>query len=276
MAHSLPWQYWDPGFTSPDRAFFVGGCGRSGTTLLRLILNAHRNLYCGPESWLFVQAEADCALLADRFHVPFEVVRTMASEANSRQEFAVRLLARAAGDDGKPRWGDKTPRNVRMFPQLCQSFPNGKVLHVVRDGRDVICSLRTHPRFKQINGVQVPTNIVQPWEACIHRWVTDVEAGVVLRSHPRYLEVRYEQLVTQPSATIGEVLAFLEEPFDAQCLSHHLVNRPSTNPAHFPQNPEGKRPIYQDVVGRWRSELPARQLEMFYRQAAPLMERLRY
>src|SRR6266542_1835989 len=118
---------------------FVVGCQRSGTTLLRLILDAHPNISCGPET----------RFLTDLAHVTTGSWKRLAQYGFPKQYWHEHIAgmfdaiksdyARRAG---KSRWADKTPRYALTLPFIDRLFPTCQVVHVIRDGRDVVASHR--------------------------------------------------------------------------------------------------------------------------------------
>ena len=142
---------------------FILGAQRSGTTLLRLMLNAHRDMLVPHES-AFITGYAR---RLDRFNGlrrPEDLRRAL--EAIGREPHIVkggliphpgavldepiadypdlvraiyRVLMRRAG---KRRWADKTPSYTAEVDVLLELFPECRIVHLVRDGRDVAASLR--------------------------------------------------------------------------------------------------------------------------------------
>ena len=147
---------------------------------------------------------------------------------------------------------------------------------MIRDGRDTVCSLRTHPRHKVVNGELVKLNTWHPIGPCVNRWVNDVRAGLEYRRDPRYIEVRYEELVAQPRETLPRLFQFIGEPFDERVLQYHHVQGQSRDATHFPQNPEATKAMYTQAVGRWRRDMTPDELELVKRRAGPLLIELGY
>ena len=123
----------------------LGGCGRSGTTLLRMMLDSHRRICCGPESSLFRRRALDPEALADRFGFPREAVRAIYEASRSRPAFIEGFAALCMQQAGKQRWAEKTPRNISRIGEVFRWFPEARFIHVLRDGRDVACSLQDTP-----------------------------------------------------------------------------------------------------------------------------------
>src|SRR5688572_25806338 len=107
-----------PGYTSTASPVIVGGCGRSGTTLMRVILDTHPSICCGPESHLFLPHLPAPAKLAQRFGLSQTDVATLLATSATQAEFIDRFFARYAEVRQKPRWAEKTPRNVLHLDYL--------------------------------------------------------------------------------------------------------------------------------------------------------------
>jgi hypothetical protein len=210
---------------------FVVGCPRSGTTLLRAMLDSHPQLAIPGESYFIVELApkhtrrfrrfdagsfADDVLRHERFQqwsLPEADVRNALERARPRRfADAVRVLYEVyASREGKPRYGDKTPNYVLQLGLLGSLFDDGRFVHVVRDGRDVALSVMGIDEW----GPKGPVGAAR-------YWVRHVEAGrdAGRALGERYLEVRYDQLVDAPQETLAGVATFLELDYDDAMLSY--------------------------------------------------------
>lgn len=266
-------------YTSSAAPIVVGGCGRSGTTLLRVMLDSHPRICCGPESALFVPRPVDAERvesLATRFGMNVDRVRQMRRSSQSQAEFVDRFFADCCELTGKPRWADKTPRNVLSLDFVFEHFPNARFVHVIRDGRDVACSLRTHPRHKVVDGRLVELNTWRPMEECARRWADDVRVGLAYRGHPNVTEVRYEDLAADTERALRDLFEWLGEPWDERVLRFHEVEGTSRDVTNFPQNPEATAPAYTRSIGRWRTAMSADDAHVFKPVAGGLLCELGY
>jgi hypothetical protein len=152
--------WWSSGFQSMDRPVFIGGASRSGTTLLTRLLSAHPELYVGPETGIFT-GNRNVDHLTRVTKLPNEWLSAVLRKSCCQGDFIQRLMRRLAADAGKPRWGEKTPANIRHIERILQFFPNASLIHIIRDGRDVACSLRTHPEYVWSNGGHVCQSVVR-------------------------------------------------------------------------------------------------------------------
>jgi hypothetical protein len=272
-----------PAYTSAASPIIIGGCGRSGTTLMRVIMDTHPRICCGPESRLFLphvpspsEGRFTPGKLGSRFDLPEDLVTELYVNSTSQAEFIDRFFGAYCESRKKARWAEKTPRNVLHLDYIFEHFPKARFVHMIRDGRDTVCSLRTHPRHKVVNGELVKLNTWHPIGPCVDRWVNDVRAGLTFRGKPQYIEIRYEHLVSQPRETLMRLFEFLEEPFDEKVLAYHQVGGASRDATHFPQNPEATGAMYTKAVGRWHRDLTPDELALVKRRAGPLLIELGY
>ena len=114
---------------------------------------------------------------------------------------------------GKVRWGDKTPSHVMELDVIWKLFPDCRVVHLVRDGRDVALSMRR----VDWGSSHIP-RVAENW-----RWMTTLGRKMGAFLGDRYCEVHYEDLVTKPEETLRSICAFLEEPYHENLLRHHLT-----------------------------------------------------
>jgi hypothetical protein len=226
---------------------FIVGCQRSGTTLLRLMLDAHPRISCGPESRFLpdlARITRDDWPRMSRYGLPRE-------EWHERvAEFFDGFQREYAEQRGKVRWADKSPRYAMSLDYIAEVFPNCQVLHVIRDGRDVVASHRR--RWGYASAVRATVK----WPRYV-AFARDVGAAL---GPDRYLEVRYEDLVSEPRETAARVLAFLGEPWDDAVLAYDT--RPHDVSPHYAELTARRRQearqegaVYRNRVGAHRSEL---------------------
>jgi len=254
----------------------LGGCGRSGTTLLRMILDSHPAICCGPESNVFRRSALDPGELALKFDLDPGQVRAIHVSAGSRPAFIEAFAALCMERAGKRRWAEKTPRNIRRLDVIFRHFPQARFIHVLRDGRDVACSLRTHPRHRVVNGELVPLNTWKPIAGCARRWRNDIERSRPCWSDPRFQTLRYEELVLNPRPVLERLMLFVGEAWDDRLLEHAGAGSPFRDVTTFAQNPEALEPLNTKAISRWERDLDARDKRIFKRIAGKLLIELGY
>ena len=207
------------GHTSPHRHIVLGGAPRSGTTLLRNLLDAHPAICSGAETKLFVPAAFNLAWLAEAYQLPGSDLEAMLREAASQAAFVDAFAERVTSMAGKARWAEKTPQNIRHVDWILARFPSGSIVHIIRDGRDVVSSMRQHPDWRWHAGGWQKVLVPRPLAWYAQRWLADTAAGMAWRSDPRYHEVRYEDLVADPAASMRAVCEAIGEPAEADWLA---------------------------------------------------------
>ena len=206
-------------FTDPP--VLLGGCARSGTTLLLSILSSHEDIFaCPGETGAFdVLKEKDGELYLSRVDRLYRCILTHRIPA------------------GAKRWCEKTPVNIKRIPQIDRYFEgNFRLIQIVRDGRDVILS--RHP-------LKADEYWVSP-----ERWVNDVSIGLEFSDHPNVHTIRYEDLINQFDETIKGICSFLNIPLSDRILNWHEHARFRWSPALFTDI--GK--LSNKSIGKWKNE----------------------
>lgn len=264
----LKFGWWSSGFQSDANPIFIGGASRSGTSLLTSLLSAHPQIHIGPETGIF-EGNRDCDHLSRITELPIEWLRCQLIKCSCQAELMEQVLIRQASNVGKNRWGEKTPGNVRHLQRIFQWFPEARFIHIIRDGRDVACSLRTHPEYVWVNGKYVRSGVLNPWPECVAEWAGDIRAGIAWRSDARYFEIFYEELVSFPQRTMMRLLEWLGHGWSEEILTNY---RRSGMPNHRAL----AGPITQSAVSRWRSDLPVEARELFRGANNQLLKDLHY
>jgi len=271
---------WDPNqedtsdFTSSTNLIAIGGCGRSGTTLMRVMLDTHSQIASGPESLLFLPTKIDLEVLAEKFDLDVVALEELLDKSDSRAEFTNKFQELYIASVKKEIWADKTARNIHRIPYIFDHFPNAKFIHVVRDGRDVISSLLTHRKRRLSKGKIELTGYRMPLENCIRRWRKAIGDCLEHRGHPNYCEVQYQDLVLDTRNALKQVCEFLEVPFEENMLEYHTVDTSSRDPTKFIQNVEATKPISTNSLGRWRRDLSAEQQKEVHEAVHDLLEKM--
>ena len=262
----------------------VLGVSRSGTTLLKEMLDAHSELAIPTESYFIPQlwdrhgARPDVeSLLADlgriarvrEWGVTATDVRRRLGAEPSFSDVIRAVYESYAEARGKGRFGDKTPAYMQHLELLERVFPDARYVHVIRDGRDAALSfaaMRRRPRFNWSR----PRRIAD--FACAWRY----EVGRARRfgrtaAAGRYFELRYEDLVAAPEERLREISSFLDLEFEPAMLEYHR----SVDRSALGDHPRLAQPPARDVR-RWREEMEPRESELFEAIAGELLAELGY
>ena len=263
----------------------VLGVRRSGTTLLRVILDRSADLAIPDESYIVPQlarrhpGPVDQAAFAEELRrqprlaelgiADDEVVARLRPGMTSGEAIGAIFEAYAAAH-GKQRWGDKTPLYMQHLPLLERLFPEAQFVHLIRDGRDAAVSFLAMPE-----GI-VTRTWAHPRDAAgfACQWRTEIQAAQALGRHlgtARYLEARYERLTAEPEATVREICAFLSLPFDPAMLDF-------AGTVDLTGKPHQTRLAQPPTVGvrDWRTEMSPADVAAFEEVAGDLLVQLGY
>jgi len=223
-----------PALTGSAGSPFIVGVARSGTTLLRLMLDAHPQVAIPAETHFIpaVLAPRATGRPPDReeflhrvtsfFTWPdFGIAREslaegLAAVVDFTPAEGIRTFFRiCAARQGKALWGDKTPPYVEHIAVISQALPEARFIHLIRDGRAVAAS-RRHLSFGP--GADIRAQALD-WGRKIR------EARRQAADYPHYLEVRYEDLVLRPEAVLHRVCEHLGLAYAPSMLEYHRTAR---------------------------------------------------
>jgi hypothetical protein len=267
-----------------DVPVVVLGVSRSGTTLLKQMLDRHPQLAIPTESYFLPQlwdrhgerpdrdaflADLDrLARLRDWGIGPAEVDERLPATPTFAE--AIQAIYRAYADARrKPRFGDKTPSYMQRLEVLERAFPDALYVHLIRDGRDAALSFLALTRKARFNPAR-PRSV----GAFAAQWrleVADARRFGRERVAGRYLEIGYGDLVTDPQRTLRETCEFLGLEFDPAMLEYHRATDAGTLRDH-PRLAEPPTPGLRS----WREEMAPRQVELFESVAGDLLSDLGY
>ncbi|HET6607339.1 MAG TPA: sulfotransferase [Rhodopila sp.] len=254
---------------SSDNAPLVvlGGSPRSGTTLLRTLLGRHSQIVAGPETTVFLKRISAPSDLAERLGWDATDIESWQRQSRSQAEFIERFGMAMRARSRKPVWLEKTPRNVGRFGFIRRHFPHAKLVHIVRDGRDVVCSLRRTP-FARLDHAHPDS--VEAAVRCGIQWRSAVEAGLQISGDKNYYGLRYEDLVASPEPTLRKLLAFLELPWEDAILE---PTQPDTDDADALA---ANGSVFDSSHGRWQRELSAAEKPALGALIGPTLVKLGY
>lgn len=201
--------------TSHQGPIFVVGSMRSGSTMLRLILDSHPRIAIGAETGFMAALRGSKEIPHWKFGKGwYERLNWSEAEFDALlRDFYEGLFRRYAASQGKPRWGEKTPFHTEHMAEMARVFPDAVFVGITRHPGAVASSLRTkfHYSFDEAVAYWTATN------------VDLVRSGIDLGD--RFLLCRYEDVVLDSEPVLHELVEFLDEPWSSSLLHHHEVQR---------------------------------------------------
>lgn len=222
-------------FLYDSNPIIIGGCGRSGTTLLASILGSFSSVYLIP-----TETSLLCPGCYGALQKPLPL-----SSINRNLSISMDTLSKLCFDQtctNKQTWCEKTPRNIYYFEKLHQLFDgNISLINVVRNGLDVVLSKHS----SDPSGYWVSPE----------RWVTEVDLGIHLSKRIRMLTIKYEDLVVSPKATLSKISDFTKIG-ELKHLSDDWYNK---TPLHTDFSFGGKvSAINKYSLGKWKTDTTGR------------------
>ena len=270
---------------------FIVGFQRSGTTLLRLMLNAHPEIaiphdsaelwptyarlaatkYGGLSSPDDVRRMIDDLLREPRIHawqtaLPRDALLA-APLPSSFPEVMRRFHTVYARAHGKALWGDKNTGTLVELDRLDAEFPACRIVHLVRDGRDCALSHRDY-----LYGYENVLRVALEWREQV---MLCHKMGAML-PRERFYELRYEDLLLDPGGELGRLCDFLGVAFSPLMLDYHRHVEDHVPQERRPLWPLLDRPPTAANAFKWKSAMTSRDRAIFERTAGQLLRTFGY
>lgn len=244
-----------------ERPIFIGGLMKSGTTLLRALLGQHPRLYASFETHWFEEAIRDgwqhpdskrMGLLLSLLNINEREYSEICEEKRRRpnREFIDVVMQFCTEREGKARWVEKTPDNIRYWSLIREIWKEPTLIHVTREYKDIYAS------WKVRRGDSLETFL-----AAAKRAYDDIRP-LMGRESPGYFEIDYLDLVRNTEDTMRRVLKILGEEWTASCATldvehgrqertkfKELMGRESWTFVSL------SKPIFEDSIGQWREHV---------------------
>ena len=261
-------------------SFFIISSGRSGSTLLASMLNMHPSLHVPVELFGLYSALPWRLRFYGDLEDPFNrllLARDLGG-IGQLKEFEVALDSQSLADrigqgrkdlpgvlqafydellkgSGKYRIGDKTPNNGPYLDRIARTFPQAKILHLVRDGRDVALSSM---------GSRGGINFRNTFELGVGWGNGNLRRAEFGDRQPgRYLRLYYEDLVRDPEGQLQMVCEFLGEPYDSRMLEHAGGEFARRNAGRLEHHANLARPVMTHNVAKWRQDMSPRHRRLY-------------
>ncbi len=263
-------------YVSNFNPIVIGGCPRSGTTLARALIGIHPKIASPQLECNILPMPRDMNFLKNVFEFSSKEINELNTSYKDPVSFTEKTLKLYTQKEKKQFVALKNPFHIVIVKQLFHYFPNMKFIHVIRDGRDTACSLRTFPKRKIVNGQIVPNIIRNPFHWCIRRWVLCVKRGRKKGiMNDRYFEVKYENLVFNTEITLQKIFEFIGVEM---IILDDLLNfyKYEKEDKHLQQTVGVKKPIYQKSIERWKNDMDENEKEKFKHMGGKLLIDLEY
>ncbi|OYY94943.1 MAG: hypothetical protein B7Y41_05130 [Hydrogenophilales bacterium 28-61-23] len=281
---------------------FVTGASRSGTTMLNRVLGAHGDILGMNELHYFgdIWSPADNAPL-DRAEAVRLASWLLARQANgiwgdgpgpteihdaealikplpdglTGMDVYSHVVGGLASLAGKRIACEQTPRNIFYAARILDMDESAKVIQLIRDPRAVIASQKNRWKRKKLGGSSTPwSEVLRVWMnyhpyTMAKLWVKAADAGEVLKGHPRFKQIRFEDLVSNPQTVIADLCRFIGVDFQDGMLNVPIVGSSQ-------RRDQGKTGFSVESVDSWRKSLDPAELWMIENTAGTPMKRYNY
>jgi len=252
------------------KPLFVIGVPRSGTTMLARLLNSHPEIVQTYETAAFLLLDSivkntkrgfEAGILYGKEYSALWSDRLARSARGIIEDFYSDVLV----EEGRTRlryWGDKHPHHNACLPFIERLYPNAHYIYLVRDPRDVACSIA------EMNACEF-AEAMDVWERMSRSYEAFGDAGAPKRLHL----VRYEDIVMAYEETLETIFAWLDVEFSDE--HRQAISELKATDFHKPQHLATKK-FSDESMGRWRSQLSGHDHEHALSKAGGYMQKYEY
>ena len=243
------------------KPIFIVGVGRSGTSLLQSMLNAHKDISFPPETHFIRYYLAKnynfnsvkYKLLEDKNLTKLNIdLVGLVNASNNLKDFYISLLNSYLNLKDKRFVGDKDPKNIEHLKLIKKHFPNSLIIHIYRDPRAVIASR-----------IKAKWSMNKPFWQNLLAYKAQLTYGrdVGGRLFENYLEIKYEDLLNHPERELSKITSKLGLAFDNEMLEYYK----KADEVIVGEEKEWKQNLYRPImngnVDKWQNELTAHQIK---------------
>lgn len=248
---------------------FVIGCARSGTSILGELMGSHHKVFYLGER---MQATWNKGVETGHHYMTKNDV-TLEREKDIKSCFVGHESGYVV---------EKCPPNILRISFIHAIFPEAKFIHIIRDGRDVACSLlpglaNSWQHLKPPGWHKIERLYDDPLKRGAWLWQSALRLGLIDIFAKDHLQIKYEDLVHDPLGTAVRVFSYLKMVIDPDVVAFcsKIQNRTigsyqAKGQSHWFRNNHKVR------VGRWIENIPENQIEEVESLCQPMLERLGY
>lgn len=256
-----------------DNMIFIVGVGRSGTSLLQSMLHSHPYINFLPETQFLrnyvltkkrinsskFQELIGSDLKFDRFKVQWNELNNTSTPLKTYES-----IVKSYKSQNSVFVGEKDPRILDYMEQLKSHFPNAKVIHIIRDPRDVVLS-RTKAEWSR------------KWPFYLHSYLYNAQLERGRRNgrsnfKKNYKELYYEELIGHPRSTLKDICDFLNISYHQEMLNFGEHAKDLVDKNEFSWKKETFGPLLNKNKDKWKKELNSYQIALIQKSCRDLIK----
>lgn len=264
-------------YVSVESPILIGGAGRSGTTLLSAMLNAHPEIYCGAEYGLFSTDAFSLTAISSNLGLAYDQLEQVACQSANRRQFWEQVIRLTQKAHNIKRVATKNPNYMFEVANILSTFPNAHFIHIYRDGRDVAVSMRKHADqiLLRYDATYDDQNLLSI-KYCAETWRTFINAYQPWVHDNRCYQIAYEDLILHAEQALLQLCKFLNISYDTAMLDFHHKGIQDRTDAHLPHLLGLQEALYSDSIEQWKKVLFPDQVREFESYAGQELEYLGY
>ncbi|WP_179351885.1 sulfotransferase family protein [Winogradskyella vidalii] len=282
-----------------DQPIFILGNPRSGTSLLRLMLDTHTDICIPPESHFFLWLEDkygdwEINMLDDYLNDLFASTKFETWSFNIEklkfylEQKQIKSYAHLTSliygyyaflkDKDIKFWGDKNSLWIEKLSAINKYYSHAFYIHIIRDGRDIACSYKELSKKHSVSkyAPKLPSEI----EVIAQDWSKNIEAIELFLNNIKTenkIVIHYEDLINNTKNTLTKILRKIDlKPTIAQMEYYKKPKKEIEPEAFFDWKEKLTKPPDAKNVGKYKQELSNKEIEIFNNLAKSTLSKYHY
>ncbi len=238
---------------SKEPLIVIGGFPRSGTTLLRAMLEQHKEIASpGIEVFPFQELH-DKWRLKDGFGLNDKEIASLEKYKKDNILYTEKISQLFKKKKKTKYVLFKHPKYMMFLKKFWEYFPNSKAIHIIRDGKNSTMSQKYWllPKGRK----------EWPYDWCCRQWVTYLNRARKFKKDKRYIEIKYEDLIYSPEHTIKKITDFLEltQIPKKKLLEYYKKKESDKHKDH----PDVRKPLKKENINKWLNKMSKKDKKIF-------------
>ncbi len=251
---------------SHEPLIFIGGFPRSGTSLLRAVLEQHKDIASpGIEIFPFEELH-DKWRLKKGFKLTDKEIKRLEKYKHDLILYTDKVSKLFKKKQKAKKVMFKHPKYVMFIKDTFKYFPNSKIIHIMRDGKNATMSQRFW--------------LLPPWRKewnyawCCRQWIMYLNRGKEFKDDKRYLEIKYEDLIENPKKTTDKIFKFMDlKPLTKKKLENFYKRK---NVDKHKDHPGLSKPLDKKRTTKWLSKMSEKDKKTFEKIAGKMYKEKGY
>ncbi len=251
---------------SHEPLIFIGGFPRSGTSLLKVMLEQHKDIASPSGEVNVFQTILNKKVLKDYFGFTNKEIKKLKLNKKKLIESNKKIIDLFKKKTKSKIVLLKQPKHILLINEIFKYYPNAKFIHLIRNGKNATMSQKYW---------DLPENKKNwPYSWCCRQWVVCINKGKKFSENKNYIEIKYEDLLKNPKKNIDKITDFINvKKISEKTLFKYRQNKGAKK---YKNHPNIRKPLNKKNINKWEKKMSEKDKKTFEKIAGKTYRRIGY